>query len=358
MNFFPHFLQILRSPLSGSGNAYVIAIIGAVAAGSYLLTGGLMPRIEQNPINPQHVEIDDTSIAANKDTLQLVNIQPKPSATPTSPQLTPQLTPTSAQCIDNAAVAIVVDTSGSMHAIDPGQTKTRIQRLKEALKDFLTFFKPDDSAISLITFANEGAVAVPFGKLSQNGVTLNTAIDAIVDDGGGSTNMKAGLEKAIGELDAAKITYPDYNQFTVFMSDGLPESGDCKYRQYSGTDGYDNGPYNWYTSGDPKTTGIVPPLCVLEGTNTQPTFFTHKWSPIEPGRVIKRTGKLFSLSMRQEPNSNDPDYVYEKDKYDKTESLMKAVASNPDATYYISSPTTENLTAAYQVIAKRICPAP
>lgn len=358
----------------GGGELYTLVLLGMVAAASYLVTGGLLPEIEQNPVNPEHVQIDNTGVNADRDTLQLINLQPisTPSPTPfgnfsgtpppgsgTPGAGTPTPTLPVAACLNKAAVAIVVDTSGSMVEVDPGYSISRIARLKDALKEFLTFFKPD-SVVSLIEFANSGKVLVPFGKKSQNETILSVAIDGIVS--GGSTNMRDGLEKAIEQLDAAKTTYPNYNQFTVFMSDGLPESGFCKYRQYNPPD-YNTGPYHYYQrSLDPSDPQfVVPPLCVIEGTSLEPTFLTHIWSPISPATGItpaddiKKTGKLFSLSMREIPK-NDGDYVYEKDKYDKTEELMKAVASEPKSTYYIDSPTTEDLTEAYKKIAAKICP--
>lgn len=352
-----HFHHRVISFFKGDGGIYVIFILATVMAGAFALSGGILPSLSQNPTAADQVEIDEESAKqSSTSALQLVDIKIKPTATPT-PTLAPVTTPTVSECFNKAAVAIVVDTSGSMHATDPGQTKTRIGRIKDALKTFKDLFQPD-SALALIEFADSAKTLVPFGRFSQANAALNTAITNIVDDSSGATNMKAGLEAAITQLNAAKIAYPDYNQYTVFMSDGAPESGDCKYRQYSGSDGYDNGPYNWYRSGDPKTTGIVPPFCTLPETGEQPTFFTHLWSPIVPGRVIKNTGKLFALSMRSEPNPNDPDYTYDRDIFNKTGSLMQSLASDPDTTFFISSPTTANLTAAYQKIAANICPTP
>jgi|GEM_PF-2806759 len=342
----------------GDGGIYVIFILATVMAAAFALSGGVLPTLSQNPTSADQVEIDEASAKqSSTSALQLVDIKVKPTATPTPTiGITPGITPP-VECFNKAAVAIVIDTSGSMNAIDPGQTKTRILRLKDALRKFISLFKPD-SALTLIEFANSGDVLVPFGKKSQISAKLDTAIAGIADDSGGSTNMKDGLDKAITQLDAARTTYSNYNQYTVFMSDGVPESGDCKYRQYSGSDGYDDGPHNWYQSGDPKTTGIVPPFCTLPDTGQQPTFFTHKWSPIIPGRVIKNTGKLFALSIRTQPNPSDPDYTYETDVFNKTGSFMQNLASDPDSTYFISSPSTANLTAAYEKIAENICPLP
>lgn len=337
----------------GDGGIFVILLLGVAMAGAFALTGGILPQLNPNPSSADQVQIDeDSAKQSSESALQLVDIKVKPTNTP-APTPTPTLT--QQQCVAQSAIAVVVDVSGSMHTIDVGQTKTRIARLKDALKSFLNNFSTE-TAVSLISFEDSAKVLVRFGKLGQNKTTLISAINDIPDDSSGATNMKDGLDKAITQLSDAKIAYPLYNQYTVFMSDGLPESGDCKWRQYSGTDGYDEGPFHYYTSGDPATTGIVPPLCLLPGINQEPTFFTHKWSPVTPSTTIKKTGKLFSLSMRELPNTSDPDYIYEKDTYDKTGDLMNSIASDPKSTYFISSPSTANLTSAYQDIASRVCP--
>jgi hypothetical protein len=342
--------EIKKLIQKGSGNIYVIAILGTVVAGSALMVGGLVPQLDPPPDDAQAVQIN-TELEPNDRTNTALELRsfgilsPSPSPTPTlvpntpspSPSGTP--TPTTQLCFDKAAVAIVVDVSGSMDTNDAGTTVSRLDRLKDALRNFLTFFKPD-SQVSLIAFSGNANVLVPMDKLSSNRTSINNAINSLEPEG--ATNMKAGLENAVNEFrrendDGDK--FRNYNLYTVFMTDGVPESSDCRYRNPTG-------PYRYYLTNERD-------ICYLTGTTTEPTMFTHKWSPITPANSLKALGsKIFSINMFQQ--SSDPN---EADKNNKAQALMQAVASDPDSTYYVSSPTTKNLTTTYQEIARKICPS-
>lgn len=317
----------------GDGGIYVIFVLATVMAGAFALTGGVLPQLNPNPPASDEVTIDpDSSKQSSESALQLVDIKVKPTATSTP-------TPNPAVCYDKSAVAIVVDVSGSMDTVDPGATQSRMVRLKDALSDFLTFFN-NDSVISLISFSGTGNVLVSFDKLSNNKTKLLSAINSL--SAGGSTNMKGGLADAKNQLDLVETTFSTYNRFTVFMTDGVPESGDCKFRKPTGV-------YHYYQS-DEIT------ICTIAGTTTEPTMFTHKWSPIDPANQIKADGvKIFSIAMFQP--STDP---AETNKNNQAESLMKAVSSNTSSNsmYYVSNPTTKNLTSTYREIARKICPSP
>lgn len=318
----------------GSGNIYVIAILGTIVAGSALMVGGLVPQLEPPPDDAQAVQVDTTIDPSERN--NALELRSFGILTPTvTPPNTPG--PTNPVCFDKAAVAIVVDVSGSMDSNLPGTTVSRLDRLKAALKRFIGNFS-NDSALSLISFNNTGQILVPMGKLSTNKTTLTNAINALTP--GGSTNMRSGLANADNVLDAARPTLPNYNQYTVFMTDGVPENGACLYRRPTGV-------YHYYSDVENEV------ICTLAGTNTEPTFATHVSSPIGEANQIKADGaKLFSIALFEETGVDS----VERDKNNKAEDLMRDVASDPNSTYYTSNPTTKDLEETYQEIARKICP--
>lgn len=267
MNFFSHFLQILRSPLSGSGNAYVIAIIGAVAAGSYLLTGGLMPRIEQNPINPQHVEIDDTSIAANKDTLQLVNIQPKPSATPTptvggvtpgvtiTSPITPPITPGVQACLEKSVITMMIDLSTSMG------NDNKLAALNTALDQFVASLPPKTIVGGIAfggpssDFTTDGLPGVKLlSKYTSNKTNVKNRFTSLDTGTGAGTYIRNAFQVAVNRLDTfqkANATR-NYHYITIFFSDGLPEMVSTPDPTCLHNWGYLDGPC-WAREQDPRS---------------------------------------------------------------------------------------------------------
>lgn len=100
----------------GSGDLYIIGIIGAIMIGSYFLTGGLMPKIDKHPKNPKIVALDESSVEANKNTLQLVNVRPA--------------------CTRKKAVDFLLDVSGSM------SKSGKLDELKIAMGKFLERVDP------------------------------------------------------------------------------------------------------------------------------------------------------------------------------------------------------------------------
>ena len=251
--------------LEGSGGAYVILILGMVAAASYLITGGLLPDIEKNPVNPEHVQIDDTSVNADRDTLQLINLKPISTPSPTpfgslsgtpppgsgtpgigtpgigtpgigtpgigtpSPGVgTPGIPPPQA-CLNKTVVDLVIDTSTSMN------NSNKLTELQKALGLFVQTLS-DGTVVGAQKFGGEeisedglqGADSVlDFTQYSGSNKTLiSSRLTGITANTGAGTFMRNGFRLALRKISAAQDntnTYDGYRFVTIVFSDGVPE---------------------------------------------------------------------------------------------------------------------------------------
>ncbi|MBL8751821.1 MAG: VWA domain-containing protein [Planctomycetes bacterium] len=112
-----------------------------------------------------------------------------------------------------AAVALVVDTSGSM--ADAG----KLDAVQRGLRAFVERLRPDDE-VALVTFATDAAVRVPLQRRGD-GRWLRDAIDALRPDG--NTNLHAGLMQGLDQL--GKATDSTRQRRLVVLTDGIANQG-------------------------------------------------------------------------------------------------------------------------------------
>ena len=119
--------------------------------------------------------------------------QPIPSPVPTPTPLA-TLSPSPVAC-GQADVMLVLDRSGSINSTELGQLKT-------AAKDFVDALTLTDPGIHAgqTSFSTGGTLD---HHLTFDSTSLKAAIDALV--AGGWTNLKAGIDLAIGELDDTHV---------------------------------------------------------------------------------------------------------------------------------------------------------
>lgn len=326
--------------LPGVGGTYVIGILGLVSGLSFLLTGGLTPNIERDPENPQFVEIEEPGDPIAAANLQMQNIGIKPTATPTpSPTITPTpapLTPTATPtpttvpqvCYDDAAVAILVDTSGSM-AGQAGNGETRMDVLKRALTGFRSNFTPQ-TEVGLFGYSTDAETLVPFGTYGQNQAQIAQQINGLrPNQFGSATNTRDGLQLVYNNLVPEVAQNPGRRYNVIFFTDGVPENSDCEFvdsvEEYHGNNG-----------------DINAPIC-------SPNFSSHPQHPGPISSQIKSLGaRIFTVALYKQPPYSPPIQ-------NSIETIMRNVASNPDETYYLGLPTAAGLENAYNQISQRIC---
>lgn len=333
-SFASHLTRLMKPSFVGSGGIYVILILGLVSGLSFLLTGGLVPQIERNPENPEVVDIlVDLSPVAQQN-LQMRNIQavPTPTFSPTptgSPSAFP--TPSVVACLDNSAIAIVVDISGSMGGpASAGNNERKVDVLKRALNTFLSNV-PTDTVVGLFAYATEDSVLVPFGPYGINSQALTQQINALTPSSsnplGASTNTADGLSLVYNNIIQAKQQFPGSDFSVIFLSDGVPENRECLFvdatEEYRADDG--------------------------DGEICASSFTTHPQYPVPVANAIKQLGaNVFTVAIYKEP-------PYTSGTQAEIVQMMQDTASDPNSTYYIGLPNADNLEAAYSAITNRLC---
>ncbi len=112
-----------------------------------------------------------------------------------------------------AAVALVVDTSGSM------ADANKLSAVQRGLHAFVDRLRPDDE-LALVTFSTEGRLEAPLQRRGD-GRWLHDAIDRLRS--GGNTNLHAGLMLGLDELGKATTRTP--HRRVVVLTDGIANNG-------------------------------------------------------------------------------------------------------------------------------------
>ena len=115
-----------------------------------------------------------------------------------------------------AAIAFVLDRSGSMQA--PVEGVTRLDIAKQATLSAIGLLNAE-SQVAVVVFDSESHVVVPLQE-RRDLAAAETALDPI--DPGGGTSIAPGLAAALEELDGSDAAI----QHIVVMSDGLTQPGD------------------------------------------------------------------------------------------------------------------------------------
>ncbi len=345
---------------AGSGEAYTLVLLGMVAAASYLITGGLLPAIEQNPLDAEHVEIDDTSATSDKDNLQLVNIgikltgtltptetpvptdaptpttglgtptpTPRPTRTPTPTRRPNTPTPTSVTaCLNNTAIDLVVDLSYSM------RNNGKDLALRTALEEFRKSLRTN-TRIAIQVFGSPDSYSggaesrLPFVRYGANPDRVKAAISGLTPGALGGTYMKAGFEEALPLIDAEKEKRPGYRYVTILFSDGVPE-----------------------------VSGATDDACVAEVGNPATSFYRCFAKAQDPRRFGLDTdmkdlvSKVYSVAIYDDtPGTEDAALI------SPLSDLLKDIASGRSAPYYQTT-TVGNpaeLTPIFKSIVNGIC---
>ncbi|MFQ6061624.1 MAG: VWA domain-containing protein [Methanosarcinales archaeon] len=117
----------------------------------------------------------------------------------------------------SVALAVVMDNSGSMDEIVSSRSsKRKIDNAKSALISLIQSL-PEYDEIAIVKFSTN---AVIVSDLTTKKSELITKVDLLQPEG--STNMGAGLEKAIESLNNAK---PDSKKNILFLTDGMTNTG-------------------------------------------------------------------------------------------------------------------------------------
>lgn len=112
---------------------------------------------------------------------------------------------------------VVVDASGSMNEVDPGQSKSRFQVMEESVKGLIAELSAiDENGIDLITF---GGTTITHSAGIKSAAQVAEVFSRRV---AGGTPLAQALEKAFDV--AGKSDKPD---FILVFTDGAPDSQDA-----------------------------------------------------------------------------------------------------------------------------------
>lgn len=114
---------------------------------------------------------------------------------------------------DSLAVALIIDSSGSMKFNDPGK-----ERIKAA-KNVAAMLGENDE-LTVVEFANTARVLVPLKKVGPESSRDEILKSIAAISSSGDTDIKGGLEKAFVELGKAK---KGSSCFALLISDGEPD---------------------------------------------------------------------------------------------------------------------------------------
>ncbi len=290
----------LKLKTNSKGQIGVMALLlVAVIIGSVFLVGGIIPgKSKINPDGGSYIPITDNP-KDSQNTLQLKTIKFR-------------------SCGSTAAVDFLVDRSGSM------QFGTKMTNLKTALNTFGNSF-PEDGLISMQSFSDYPVLNVPFDYFKNVGNLFIGSVNSLFPFG--ATHTKDAFVFAKSQLDGARSNFPGRNLTLVFISDGIPETGQANASCPGG-----KGEDSRYCEENPRSPGA----CRCFDVNQDPTPVASE---------IKKSGvRIFTIG-----------YIHDEDnkfKADLTD-LMKRVASSPDDFY--QAPISNQLTDILQSISTKIC---
>ena len=116
---------------------------------------------------------------------------------------------------ERIAVALVIDTSGSMAETDPNHLR------KTAADIFVDMLSPEDH-VGIVSFATEATELVPMQQVGDTANKQNIKNTlAPITEVNGNTNYRAALEKAEEQL--GSIEDPNVRKVILFLTDGVPE---------------------------------------------------------------------------------------------------------------------------------------
>lgn len=109
------------------------------------------------------------------------------------------------------AIAVVLDTSGSMEGAKIAEAKRSVGRMLREMRD--------DDEIAVVRYNTSAEVVQPLARLGEVRGPLSSRVDAL--SAGGGTNIPAGLSRGIAELDTASRGRV---RRVLLASDGLDSS--------------------------------------------------------------------------------------------------------------------------------------
>ncbi len=125
-----------------------------------------------------------------------------------------------------ANVYLLLDTSGSMARVEAGQTKSKMDALKEAVGSFIDSFNPQRDKIALIPFSTGApqTVSAPsnFATKTASGDRLQIKQDVLGYGPNGQTNPCDALLRTIQAIPTPAPGTAAAASFAVFFTDGAP----------------------------------------------------------------------------------------------------------------------------------------
>lgn len=332
--------------LKGDGGIYTIFILATAMAGAFALTGGILPQLNPEPSATSQVEIDPNSAKQSSESaLQLVDIKPKPTATPT---LAPTITspPEPLACLNKTAILVLLDLSASM------QFDGKIEELKKAMQSLQAKLR-SETAIGIYGFGsftgfsargkNGVKELVPLNKYRDNQDEIDPAISSLSYGSLGGTYLRNGVSLAIDRLQAAKLRtsyFKDYQYVTLVFSDGVPER-----------------------SGSDIATDVNLGACAPYHSDIDyQKCFAREQDPrgyvgqSDLTASLKEEGKVYSVVIYDQRTSEDDSYfVSPRDSQDRLRTLMKSIASKNSYYYDLEVRGLSKLETAFTSIINGVC---
>jgi hypothetical protein len=229
-------------------------------------------------------------------------------------------------CSSTVAVNFLVDNSGSM-GFDGGK---KLKNLKNAVLSFKSKLA-DDNVFGLQSFSQDWELLINPDKFKNVKSKIHQTVCGLRSET--STYTRDAFSKTETVLDEAIMKYPDYKFALIFISDGVPETG-------NGDPPYPSCLSSEFCSGNPN--GISDCRCFSK--DQDPTNFYNSTLTDMTKRIKDKGVKIFSIAFVDKSDEKLNNIL---------ESLLKRIASSED-TYY-RAPNEEDIKIILDKIATKIC---
>ena len=293
-------------------------------------------------------------------------VKPDPSGTPNKYMLQLETFVTGVTLPGGKAdVMLILDLSDSMNKKDEGQTKTRLENLKEATNKFIDVLSKTDSRISIVTFNesdNTGVKTSPaFITVKENVSSLKALVKSFVATS--NTRIDLGAKKGLAAFKAQSDL--SENKFCIILTDGVPYMDEYPK--------YETAELTWQYTYDMKDMGVKVFTIFLgtDGTSKKFTYYDDTFKEtyiINVYNFLDGTSSNFPEAFYNNNTKDNKDdntfnnyvenewYTYRKnaggDRMRTKDASYKKTRN--ETKYFIKVPNPENLEEVFESIAKEV----
>lgn len=280
-------------------------------------------------------------------------VKPDPSGTPNKYMLQLETFVTGVTLPGGKAdVMLILDLSDSMNKKDEGQTKTRLENLKEATNKFIDVLSKTDSRISIVTFNNTDNTGVKtspaFTTVKENVSSLKALVNGFVATA--NTRIDKGAQAGLKAFQAQEDL--SESKYCIILTDGVP--------YMDSTPGYDEAQLTWQATFDMKDMGVIVYTIFLGKDGKTVKFKDNEGHIMNVDNFLDGTSSNFPKAYFNNEDSKyerigEKWYTY-REKYGERvrPSGDEYKISRAETKYYIDVPDPEKLEEVFESIAKEV----